>query len=136
VMDIYCMCKRNGKSVNHLLLHCDVASAIGSVFFPVVLGCPWLCLNVLLTCMTTSGPLAGQGVLRCVKWCIRASLRTERGLWGKLYLCSLKLYIFGQRRLYLLCRLVLATFLFVLLFLVRWFLLNTSCALKDALHFQ
>jgi hypothetical protein len=33
VMDIYCMCKRNEKSVNHLLLHCDVASAIGSVFF-------------------------------------------------------------------------------------------------------
>jgi hypothetical protein len=33
VMDRCCMCKRNGESVDHLLLHCDVASAIWSAFF-------------------------------------------------------------------------------------------------------
>jgi len=27
------MCKRNGKSVNNLLLHCEVASALWNVFF-------------------------------------------------------------------------------------------------------
>jgi hypothetical protein len=28
VMDRCCMCKRDGESVDHLLLHCDVASAL------------------------------------------------------------------------------------------------------------
>jgi hypothetical protein len=28
VMDRCCMCKRNGKSVNHLLIYCEVACAM------------------------------------------------------------------------------------------------------------
>jgi hypothetical protein len=50
--------------------------------------------------------------------------------------CSLKLCIFGWWRMCLLCRLVLVTFLFVLLFLVGRFLLYTSCVLRGALRFQ
>jgi hypothetical protein len=95
-------------------------------FFSVVLGCPGLFLNVLLICMTAGGLLVGQGVLRCEKY-LHASfgvyggkrmietLRTRRGLWEKLFLCSLKCCIFRQRRMCLLCQLVLVTFLFVLL---------------------
>jgi hypothetical protein len=33
MIDRCCMCKRNGDFVDHLLLHCDVTSAILSVFF-------------------------------------------------------------------------------------------------------
>jgi hypothetical protein len=54
------------------------------------------------------------------------TLRTERGRWRKFYLCFTKLCIFGRRRLFLLCRLVIVISLFVLLFLVRCFLLYTS----------
>jgi hypothetical protein len=64
------------------------------------------------------------------------TLRTGRGLWGKYYLCSLKFCIFGRRRMCFLNRLVLVTSLFVLLFLVKWFILYTSCILRGALRFQ
>jgi hypothetical protein len=73
------------------------------VFCLVILGCLGLCLDVLLICLTACGPLASQRLLRCGKWCLHAyfdvyggkgmieTLRTKRGLWGKLFLCSLKL---------------------------------------------
>jgi hypothetical protein len=102
----------------------------------------------LFNSLTTSGPQAGQGVLQCGKWYLRASfgvygrkwmietLRMGRGLWGKLFLYSLKLCIFAQQRMCLLCQLVLVTFLFILLFLVKWFLLYISYIFKGALRFQ
>jgi hypothetical protein len=46
---------------------------------------------------------------------------------GLLFLCSLKLCIFGRRRKCLFCQLVLVILFFALLFLVRLFLLYTSC---------
>jgi hypothetical protein len=43
VVNRCCMCKKNGESVDHLLLHCDVVYAIWSVFFfPVGLGLAWV----------------------------------------------------------------------------------------------
>jgi hypothetical protein len=33
VMDWCCMCKRSGESINHLLLHCEVACTLWSVIF-------------------------------------------------------------------------------------------------------
>jgi hypothetical protein len=60
-------------------------------------------------------------------------LRTWRGLW---VLCSSKLCIFRRRRMCLIWRLVLMIFFFVLPFLVRLFLLYTSCILRGALRFQ
>jgi hypothetical protein len=50
--------------MDYLVLHCEVASAIWSAFFSR-LGCPELCLCVLLTCMTIGSPLVGQRVQRC-----------------------------------------------------------------------
>jgi hypothetical protein len=69
VMDRFCMCKRNGESVDHLLLHSDVASAIWSVF-SVALGCHGLCLDVLLICMIVGGPLALAAVWKMVPTCL------------------------------------------------------------------
>jgi hypothetical protein len=53
------MCKRNGESVDHLLLHYDVASTIWSAFFSCF-GCPGLCLDVLLTCLIVGGSLRAK----------------------------------------------------------------------------
>jgi hypothetical protein len=90
VMDRSWMCKRNEESVDHLLLHCNVASAIWSVLFNRF----GLCLDVSLICMIVGGPLVGQRALQCGKWCLCASfgvdgrkgmleiLRIGRGLWG------------------------------------------------------
>jgi hypothetical protein len=33
VVDWCCLCKRNGESMDHLWLHCEVACAIWNVFF-------------------------------------------------------------------------------------------------------
>jgi hypothetical protein len=33
VVDWCCMCKRSGESINHLLLHCEVACTLWSAFF-------------------------------------------------------------------------------------------------------
>jgi hypothetical protein len=104
------------------------------LFFSIALGCLGLCLDVSLICMIVGGPLVGQGALRCGKCCLRAAFgvygrkrmieisRRMRGLWVILFLCYLKLCIFGRRRMFLLCRLVLLIFFFVLPFIVRLFL--------------
>jgi len=66
------MCKRIGESVNHIFLHCDVASAIWSVLFNRF-GMPWVMprrVIDLYDCWWASGrPRA----LRCGKWCLHAS---------------------------------------------------------------
>jgi len=71
VMDRCCICKKNGKSVDHLRLHFDVASAIWSSLFNRF-GMSWGCLDVSLICMIVGGPLVGHGALRFGKWCLRA----------------------------------------------------------------
>jgi hypothetical protein len=63
------------------------------------------------------------------------TLKIERDRWRIFYFCFSKLCIFRRQLLFLLCRLVIVTFLFVLLFLVRCFLLYTFCVLKGALRF-
>jgi hypothetical protein len=45
VVNRCCMYKKNGESVNYLLLHCDMAYDIWSIF-SVGLGCLGLCLDV------------------------------------------------------------------------------------------
>jgi hypothetical protein len=43
------------------------------VFFLIALGCPGLCLYVLLICMIVGSPLVGLRELRCRKWCLCTS---------------------------------------------------------------
>jgi hypothetical protein len=41
VIDRCCICKRNGESVDNLLLHCEVACALQNVFRELVVGGLW-----------------------------------------------------------------------------------------------
>jgi hypothetical protein len=41
VVDLCCMCKRSGESINHLLLHCEVARTLWSVLF-TLFGVKWV----------------------------------------------------------------------------------------------
>jgi hypothetical protein len=50
--------------------------------------------------------------------------------------CCTKHCIYERRRMCLLCRLVIVTSLFVLLFLVRWFFLYILCVVRGVLRFQ
>jgi hypothetical protein len=63
------------------------------------------------------------------------TLRIERDRWGIFYPCFSKFCIFGQWLLFLLCRLVIVTFLFVSLPLVRCLLLYTSYVIMGAIRF-
>jgi hypothetical protein len=44
VVDRCCMCKKNGESVDHILLHCEVGNALWNVF-SIDLGHLRLCLD-------------------------------------------------------------------------------------------
>jgi hypothetical protein len=68
IVDRCCLCKRDGESVDHLLLHCDVAFAL-RIPFLIGLICLRLCLEELLTYLPVGGSLEGQGVLRFGRWC-------------------------------------------------------------------
>jgi hypothetical protein len=41
IVDKCCLCKRDGESVDHLLLHCDVVSALWNAIFNRF-GMPWV----------------------------------------------------------------------------------------------
>jgi hypothetical protein len=40
-----CLCKWNEESMDHLILFCEVACALGNIFFSSALGCLRLCLD-------------------------------------------------------------------------------------------
>jgi hypothetical protein len=64
------------------------------------------------------------------------ALRTEGERWGKFYLCSMKLCIYGHQRMCLFCQYVLVVSLFILPLLVMCFLLYIFGVLKSALCFK
>jgi hypothetical protein len=70
------MCKRNGKSVNNLLLHCEVASALWNVFFSKF-GLSWIMprrVVDLYACWWTTGSTRSAAVCKMVLsrllWCL------------------------------------------------------------------
>jgi hypothetical protein len=66
VIDNCCMCKRNGKFVDHLFLHCEVSCALRNFFFFFfVFGCLGFCLDEWLTCLLVDELLEALGVLLC-----------------------------------------------------------------------
>jgi hypothetical protein len=109
--------------------------------------CLGICLDGLSTCLRVDGPLEGQGVLRCEKWCpiaffglfgrrgIIGTLRVWRDPWRIFYHLYSILCIFGLQPLCPLRRLVMMIFLFDFLFLDRCLLLYTPSVLSDALCF-
>ena len=50
LVDQCCMCRCNGETRDHLLLHCDVACALWSYFF-CVFGVHWVMLNRVIDLM-------------------------------------------------------------------------------------
>ena len=130
MMDKCCMCKRSGESVDHFSLHCDVASSIWSAFFSRF-GLSWVMstrvVDHLFNCRWSFSRLRSAAVWKMVRkcffWCVWKDMNDiyfedrERSL-GEIYLCFMKLCIFGWQRMCLLCRLVIATSLFVLPMLV------------------
>jgi hypothetical protein len=121
--------------------------------FSIVLGCPGLCLDVLLICMTAGVPLAGQGVLQYRKWCLHAffgvyggemnnrNFEDKERAMGEIFLCSLffdTLYLWTAAYVSPLS-ISFSDFLvrFNFALLVRRFILYyTSYVLRSALRFQ
>jgi hypothetical protein len=76
VIDRCCMCKTNGESVDHLLLHCEVARALWNAFFSRF-SLSWVMpLRVvdLFACWWTGGrsqsAAAWKMVPCCILWCL------------------------------------------------------------------
>jgi hypothetical protein len=133
------------KSVDHLLLHYDVAYALWSALF-TRFGLSWV-LPMSLTCILVSGRLESRGVPRFGKWCRHAFFgvfgskevigisRIWRSPRRIFYFLFSILCIFGRWLLCPLYSLVLAIFLFIFQFLVKCFLLYTSYVLRGTLCF-
>jgi hypothetical protein len=133
VMDRCCLCKRNGKPVDHLLLHCNVASAIWSAFFSCF-GLSWVMPRSvvdLLNCWWSFGKLRSSAVWKmvptCLFWCVwkerndRCFIDRERTLGQILSLFYKTLYVSSLSISFsdfLVC--------FALL-LVEWFFLYFQC---------
>jgi len=138
VVDRCCMCKGNGESMNRLLLHCEVASAVWNVFFSWF-GLSWVMprrVDDTCACWWTAGRTRSLVVWKMMpfvvplegnKWHV---LRTVRGHCRKLSRYSSILYIFERLLLFiylffLFWWLVIMIFLFFLLLLARCYLLYT-----------
>jgi hypothetical protein len=54
------MCKKHGESVDHILLHCDVARVVWSYFYSLF-GVEWVMPSSVLNLMSGWGTLLGRG---------------------------------------------------------------------------
>jgi hypothetical protein len=77
VIDWCCMCKKNGESMDHLLLHCEVARDLWSYIFSLF-GIEWVMPQTVLELLTSWGVSVGYGRAKeawrlaplCLLWCI------------------------------------------------------------------
>jgi hypothetical protein len=76
VINRCCMCKRHEKTVDHLLLHCEVASALWHAIFSHF-GMAWVMprwVLDLLACWWSSGrrgsAIVWKMVFTCLFWCL------------------------------------------------------------------
>jgi hypothetical protein len=60
VIEWCCMCKKNGESMDHLLLHCEVARDLWSYIFSLF-GIEWVMPRMVLELLTSWGPSVGYG---------------------------------------------------------------------------
>jgi hypothetical protein len=122
------MCKKTGESVDHLLLHCDVASVLWSSLFSRF-GMSWVMprrVIDLLACWWSSGRPRNTAVWKmapiCLFWCLwrEKNNRSFEDLESTLeeILSSFYLCTFGLRLMSSLCLLLLLNFSFAFLFLI------------------
>uniref|UniRef100_A0A2N9IB72 Reverse transcriptase zinc-binding domain-containing protein n=1 Tax=Fagus sylvatica TaxID=28930 RepID=A0A2N9IB72_FAGSY len=89
VLDWCCMCKENGESISHLLLHCSAAMEIWSFMFSIF-GIQWVMPGGVLALLTCWGDSCHSTRIRkvwdmvppCVFWCIWWE-RNSRSFEGK-----------------------------------------------------
>jgi hypothetical protein len=80
VINRYFMCKKDGESVNHLLLHCEVVHALWCNIFSR-LGLSWVMPSSVLdlcACWCSSGRTRSAVVWKMVPICIFGSIWRER----------------------------------------------------------
>jgi hypothetical protein len=71
------MCKKSGESIDHLLLHCEVARDLWS-YILILFGVEWVMPRTVLELMTSWDESVGFGcakeawrlALLCLLWCI------------------------------------------------------------------
>jgi len=77
VIEWCCICKKSGKSIEHLLLHCEVARDLWS-YILTLLGVEWVMPWRVLELLTSWGVSFGYGPTKevwrlvplCLMWCI------------------------------------------------------------------
>ena len=77
VIDWYCMCKSNGESVNHLLLHCPIAQKLWNLIF-ILFRTSWVMprgVEDLFACWTGTMGNSESGAIwkavpHCLMWCL------------------------------------------------------------------
>jgi len=147
IVDRCCLCKRDGELVDHILLHCDVASALWNNIFSRF-GICWVMPRSVLdlvACWWKFGRSRSATTWKMVSisifWCIwrERNLRyfenLESSLEEVLELFLHTLYLWSMA----FCTLfpsALLIFLFLFPLLVRCFLLYTSSVRRGALRFQ
>jgi hypothetical protein len=65
VVEWCCMCKKNGESIDHLLLHCDVAQVVWSSFYSLF-GVEWVIPRRVLDLLSGWGTSLGRGHVTCL----------------------------------------------------------------------
>jgi len=71
------MCKKNGESIDHLLLHCEVPHDLWS-YILILFGVEWVMPRTVLELLTSWGASVGYGRAKearrlaplCLLWCI------------------------------------------------------------------
>jgi hypothetical protein len=63
VIEWCCMCKKSGESIDHLLLHCDVARDIWS-FFYILFGVEWVMPRRVLDLLSNWGNSLGRSQVK------------------------------------------------------------------------
>jgi hypothetical protein len=63
VIEWCCMCKKNGESIDHLLLHCEVARDLWSYIF-ILFGIEWVMPRTVLELLTSWVHWLGMVVLK------------------------------------------------------------------------
>jgi len=77
VIEWCCMCKKNGGTIDHLLLHCEVARDLWN-YILTLLGVEWVMQRIVLELLTSWGASIGYSpnkeawrlVPLCLMWCI------------------------------------------------------------------
>jgi hypothetical protein len=85
VMEWCCMCKKSGKSIVHLLLHCEVAMEVWNMMCQLF-GVMWVMLGSVTDCLgswrTQKGNRTVLQTWRMVPLCVMWCIWRERNAWN------------------------------------------------------